>query len=533
MESSLRSLLSLADLPLHAASILTMVAALGAVMLCAVSAHAVASEPAITSELWGAEGEKWSPDGRLPDYSFAGYRRGEAPIPQVPVAANVRDFGARGDGEHDDTTAILRAIEQTERGAILLPAGRYRITDIVEIRKPNIVLRGEGPEQTILFFPVPLNDIRPNMGATTGGRPTSNYSWSGGFIWLRGDFRSQELSDITESAQRGAYEVVVSSPDRLRIGQSIEIRQQDEPENTLAEHLYAGQPGNMNELRGRTRARLTTRLTAIDGNRITFDRPLPFDIESRWQPKVLQFEPTVTEVGVEDLAFEFPVQKYEGHFTELGFNAIAFAGAVDCWVRNIAINHSDSGIFASGRFCTFQDIVYNSDREPDRVPDGNTGHHGVTLSGDDNLYTRFRFNNRFIHDITLTAGGSGNVVSEGSGVDLCFDHHKRAPYANLITNVDLGEGTRPYRSGGGADLGRHSAAWLTFWNIRSARPIAWPPEAYAPDMINIVGVPSDQEPIRDPQGRWFEPVPPQHLQPQNLHHAQLQRRLGEAAAATE
>ena len=155
------------------------------------------------SKLWGQNGEAWSPSSRLPDFSFAGYHRGEKEIPAVEATANVKDFGAVGDGDQDDTQAFKDAIAQTSQGAIMIPAGRYKITDILEIRKPNLVLRGKGPEQTTLFFPEYLNDIKPNWGSTTSGRPTSNYSWSGGFIWVKGSYNSKRLARIRQSAQRG------------------------------------------------------------------------------------------------------------------------------------------------------------------------------------------------------------------------------------------------------------------------------------------------------------------------------------------
>jgi len=43
------------------------------------------------------------------------------------------------------------AIESVDRGAILIPAGRYVIGDIVEIRKSGVVLRGAGPTATRLL----------------------------------------------------------------------------------------------------------------------------------------------------------------------------------------------------------------------------------------------------------------------------------------------------------------------------------------------------------------------------------------------
>ena len=46
------------------------------------------------SLLWGERGERWTPDSRLPDFSYAGYRRGESPLPALKPQASVRDLGA-------------------------------------------------------------------------------------------------------------------------------------------------------------------------------------------------------------------------------------------------------------------------------------------------------------------------------------------------------------------------------------------------------------------------------------------------------
>jgi hypothetical protein len=502
-------------------------AALLLAMICGgVATHAQAQEPSAFSRLWGRAGELWSADSRLPDFSHAGYHSGERPLPVAPRAASVKDFGALGDGAADDTQAFVKAVAAVERGAIEIPPGRYRITDILEITKPGIVLRGAGPDKTVLFFPTPLNDIRPNWGATTTGRRTSNYSWSGGFIWLKGDYRHTPLATIEDEARRGDTVLRVSSATRLQVGQRIEIRLTDTADNALARHLYSDDPGPMDNLKGRSTASLVCRITRIDGDRIRVDRPLRFDVRPAWQPQVRSFEPTVTESGVEHLTFEFPVTEYQGHFTELGFNPVALSNVAHCWVRNIRIVNADSGPFIRGHFNTVQDVVHESARKPDRG--GHVGHHGISLGGGDNLLTGFDIRARLIHDISVSQT-AGNVISRGRGVDLALDHHRRAPYENLFTDLDAGQGTRLWHSGGGAALGKHCGARGTFWNIRAARPLGYPPPAFGPPSLNLVGLHTDQPTTIQPDGKWFEAIAPAALHPQNLHQAQLTRRLGDAS----
>ena len=74
-----------------------------AILWCfSVVVSASAADP-MHSELWGSHGEKWSADSRLPDFSYAGYQRGEKPLPTLLPSCSVKDFGAIGDGKTDDT----------------------------------------------------------------------------------------------------------------------------------------------------------------------------------------------------------------------------------------------------------------------------------------------------------------------------------------------------------------------------------------------------------------------------------------------
>lgn len=482
------------------------------------------------SELWGPDGGNWTPGSRLPDFSYAGYHRGEAPLPSRAATTDVKAFGAVGDGTADDTAAFQKAIDATRGGVLRVPPGRYRITDFLTLRHSGTVLQGAGPEASVLFFPIPLNTIKPNWGATTSGERTSNYSWSGGFLQVIGALPRRSLAEVTAGAKRGDRSLSVSSCDPFKPGEDVVLRLTDTADKTLARHLYAEDPGPLDNLKG-VRESFAFRVVSVDAaaRRVDFDRPLRSDVRAEWQPALFPASSSVEEVGIENLGFDFPETPYLGHFKEVGYNAVALSGARHCWLRNLHIHNSDSGLFVSGANVTLQGIVITSDR-PIETSRRATGHHGITLSGQDHLLNDFEFRTRFMHDITLTRGSAGNVISRGQGPDLCFDHHCYAPHANLFTDLDLGEGSRMFQSGGGAKLGRHSGAYETFWNIRARQPQIWP-KGWGPDLMNLVGVASDGTGETQPAGRWFEAIPPNRLHPANLYSAQLARRIGTASAA--
>jgi hypothetical protein len=112
----------------------------------------------------------------------------------------------------------------------------------------------------------------------------------------------------------------------------------------------------------------------------------------------------------------------------------------------------------------------------------------------------------------------------GSGIDLCFDHHKKGPYENLFTNIDAGQGGRLWKSGGGRGLGRHCATRGTFWNIRADKPQKHP-GGFGPWSMNLIGLTTNKKSQTDRNGEWFEAIEPNVLEPKNIYKAQLLKRL--------
>lgn len=101
--------------------------------------------------------------------------------PPAPPAADVRGFGAVGDGKTDDTEAIQRAID-SGIGAVRLPAGVYRISRPLVIdldRIGPVCVAGEGTARIVMAGPGPgLKLIGTHQGTASPDTVRPN-------VWLR------------------------------------------------------------------------------------------------------------------------------------------------------------------------------------------------------------------------------------------------------------------------------------------------------------------------------------------------------------
>jgi hypothetical protein len=318
----------------------------------------------------------------------------------------------------------------------------------------------------------------------------------------------------------------------LTLGQTVLVVVREAPDHSLKTWLYAGDPGDIAKGK-QLDTKMLMRVVAIQGSRVKFDRPLRFETQPQWQPEIRSFQPTVTESGIEELGFEFPNVQYRGHFKEHGFNAVELRQVTNCWVRNLAVHNGDMGVNVVACNNTIEGVTITAEKTRGFADAGVadcTGHHGIQCkNAEDNLVTHFDFRTSYVHDLSVEHA-SGNVFAQGRGADLNFDHHKDTPYENLFTDIDCGKGGRVWRCGGGASLGRQSAGWETFWNIRAANAIDAPPPGWGVKTMNFVGLHTKRPTVLEPEGTWFEAVAPAQLQPRNLHAAQLQQRMNSPRA---
>ena len=479
-----------------------------------------------TSGLWGQSGELWTPKSRLPDFSFAGYHSGNDPIPNVPVKASVKDFGAEGDGLTDDSQAFLDAITAVSEGAVLIPAGRYKITRVLKISKSNVVLRGEGQDRTTLYFPKPLLDMVGRSQPVSG--QNGYWCWGGGVIWCGpGGDDGVKLARITSEPLRGDKTLTLDSTAGVVPGVMVRVCEYESSDGSLARYLHPGHadPKSCHSGPGSRFIDFASKVESVSGNTIKLERPLRADVRLSWRPELYSCLPKLQEIGIENLSIEFPSSVYEGHvFREKGYNGIYFDRISNSWIRNVTIIDADSGIVTAplsdtshvGRFCTFQGIRLAMHWRTLPV----NGHHGIALeSPHDYLVTDFKIETQFVHDLTVDAYANGNVFSKGQGVNMNFDHHRDGPFENLFTEIDVGEGSRLWNHGGDGCAGPPSAARETLWGIKATSPQDYPDFP----QLNIIGMTA--WPTAKTDQTWIENIPFATLIPQNIYLAQLSRRL--------
>jgi hypothetical protein len=338
------------------------------------------------SKLWGERGELWQPSGELLsllDFTNVGYKSGDVPIPFWPIGVNVKDFGAVGDGVHDDTEAFKKAIAACPpNSAVFVPIGRYTITDQIRVEKDAIVIRGEDMYQSVIWFPKYLTELitvdlkyLPEQ-LQAAAYDANGQSYAGRILY--DEFKSHDKDGNPVGVKKGLT--------RLMRGQH--------PKNSGFFHFSNG-----------------------------------------------------SEQGIENLAFEFREQPKGGHWETIGADAIRYVRAKDSWIRNVYIKNSDHAIRLSNsqnvsviNIVLDQYILRNGGGSA-------VGHMGIALSDSKYcLVHNIELTGMWIHDIVTNGADAHNVYSRISGTDLKLDHHSRGGQWQLHTEIDFGKGTRPFSS---------------------------------------------------------------------------------------
>ena len=484
--------------------------------LVANTSLAIAASPALAQEIASDMPDILSSNASapyLPDFSYAGYEYGLAPIPHVERAIDVADHGAVANDGIDDSAALQAALAEAHAMEgpvrIQLGAGRYQLTEILWIERSGIVLAGigSGEDGTELFMPRPLNQIddggtldelreylveydkRERIADLNLDVLFSEYSWSGGFIWTRFpegrhatyleeyDRPIVEVADIS-AGQVATQELTVPNAGALSVGDVLQIHWHNrEGENgPLIAEMYGEDRSDFPIgdrhwlLPDRPLVRQATRIEAIDGDRVTIADPLLHDITDELPAYFARWD-HLSDVGLQDLAFVFPENPDFGHHNEAGYNAVYFTGVYNGWVSNLRIENADAGVMT--------DDLANVTIANVRTEGDHKAHYSVHVGNVHNvLVTGNEVSNPTVHTFSFNTQATRSVYMNSVGwVDPTLDQHAGGNHQNLYDQITVY--VRPdsrtdagvpsydlFRAGGAGYWSPGHGRYNTFWNLQ-------------------------------------------------------------------
>jgi len=408
----------------------------------------------------------------LPDFSYAGYNFGVGDLPTASgTVIRVDDYGAAADDGNDDTKAVLAALDAAH--AIDNPVivrfgpGTYRISEILRIERGHLVLQGAGSGAggTRIHFPRPLMQVdrsdsldelrayivnlnkRQREPKNNVDEFFSEYSWSGGYIWVQKpgtrpapyleDFDPpiEKFADVTDGKQ-GERTLRVLGKRIPAPGDVMQIAwiNHEGPEAGIVKSLYrddADRAGSHHwSFPRRPLVSQITRVVSAAGDSIEIADPLLHDVNPEIPAHLARWA-HLTEVGIEDLRFEFPQSPYFGHHLERGYNAIYLTSVFNGWVRNVVVSNADSGILTyNSANVSIVDVTTIGERK---------AHYGVHMGNVHNvLAERIKVYNPVHHSLTFNTQSTKCVYKDAEVFsNPVLDQHAGANHQNLFDNVTL------------------------------------------------------------------------------------------------
>ena len=469
----------------------------------------------------------------LPDFSYAGYRFGLAPLSvargRVIEAAA---FGVVPDDGKDDAKALLRALaaaaERSGPVTVQLPAGRIQIGEVIPLDRSHLVLKGAGSGEggTELYFPRPLNIVddprrqeelreyikRENKIEVVPDQniafPFSEYSWSGGFLLVgpeaarpvsydpAGDRRAPVLADPLSAAQFGQT-IIVADASALKVGQVVQVQwfSDDGPDSAILKSLYGDLSGWNDSAESKAEPLAVgshhwtfanrpvvaqpTRITAISGKRVTIGDPLLHAIGPGQRAVIADWN-HLEEVGIEAMRLTFPDNPWFGHHLEAGYNGIYLTGLFDGWVRDVVIRNADSAILTDDAGSLTIDRV--------RTIGAHKAHYAVHVGAVHNVLVRdLVVENPVVHPLSVNTRSTRSVFLRAEVLQSGqIDQHSGSNHQNLFDDLTLhvvaqrdagGWRWRLWEGGGAPYWKPGHGLYNTHWNIRLIFPDDVPQDA--------------------------------------------------------
>ena len=257
----------------------------------------------------------------LHDFSYAGYRNGEEPLPSKAGSPTVSviTFGADPTGATDSNAAIQLAIDAVSAtgGVVNIPAGLYRCDDVLMVTSPGTVLRGEGPNTSRIFF-------TRSAGMTSKGH-----------ITFRGNVQQEPDIMLAADGESRSHTVYVADAGTLAVGDEVGVGWVI-TDAFVEEH---GMTGTWQAFNGQWRSFFRRTITDIDRtvtpHTITVDVPLRYRAKLRDAASIRRETGYLSECGIESLGVATAVD-WDAAWEERLNHAVLMTNVKDCWVNDVA-----------------------------------------------------------------------------------------------------------------------------------------------------------------------------------------------------
>lgn len=456
----------------------------------------------------------------LHDFSYAGYHRGERPIPpedpRAPQPGRLYDVTRppysvpEGGGSSTDARpGIQRAIDDAAAaggGVVLLPAGEYRLRAIdqgwfLRISSSGVVLRGAGSDRTRI-------KVDPYRGASFPMSEKCVIFVDGGASWVASAAGSRERADVTRDLPFPTRVIPVDSTSDFRPGDPVVLLGRRTPA-FLREHDMIGywRPDNPGYLFRRTVMEVDSKAKTV-----TLDAPTRYRVKRSDGPELVKVAPGISEVGLEGFSvgiLRHPDEwDYQGDIHDARTTGkpriiddlwqstvLRFKGVNDSWVYDVKsyrpsenagkppLNRKTGKRYGNydveilneaieidqSRCLTLKDIHFRRAQ----VDEGSANGYAVRLAGSDVLLENVTMELVKKGYALMDPWSNGNVIKDcvtRNAFDAHDLFHWELSMANLVENHLL-EGSwwsAVVQSLTGSQQG-HSSTETVFWNIQGTR----------------------------------------------------------------
>lgn len=419
--------------------------------------------------------DNWQPgfaDGQghfLHDFSYAGYHHSEGAIPSNPLAHAfnaVTAYGADNTGATDATAALQAAIDDAVTsggGIVFVPAGLYRCDGKVTVNGSHIVMRGEGPANTRIYFTSP-----------TGVDYDANIKFEGNVQW--GGDLPLAVDGVNESLK-----VYLADASSLAVGQEIGVGW------VITDAFVAahGMTGTWTAFNGQWRPFFRRRVVALNlsasPNEVTLDVPLRYPALLRDSASIrpvvhsLSVQGYLVECGIENLALSNAIDPGEANLHSQ-IHVIYYRNVEDSWVRNVQSFASPLPA-ANGFHVQSGGIgVENSNRitvencrmeQAENLGDGGNGYL-FEISRSNEVLTRdcegLTGRHNFIQNWDFGTTGCVWLRCHTEGGFLSSEYHHSLSMACLVDSCFIGDSWSAINRGLESTGAGHSATECGFWN---------------------------------------------------------------------